>query len=310
MLFESQLCLEQIWFLWYVRSGLSLLPLVCDRDLRCSIGFPSLFITLSISWLFRSNSDAKFARRSQFQKFSNSSNDRFVRLNIRSSLRGSRVRPWASRNLIWRPKKILKQHKDISGHKFVSSINGTPDPVMNDFNFSWGNSISVNNRQLFGISGQNCRREFLSFPSKFENVSWEYSKRLWFRASRLSSAGGPSPPPFLIILESSCRRFLREVAPRLPWNLHCLQNPLPLHCRGRSRRLQALICVGSVLRARDHLLMKSQKQWRSTELIPLHSFLTVLWRNKLITGKSWYALSPVLSPLLMKIGALFLCNRC
>jgi hypothetical protein len=26
----------------------------------------------------------------------------------------------------------LKQHQEISGHKFVSSINGTPDPVMID----------------------------------------------------------------------------------------------------------------------------------------------------------------------------------
>jgi hypothetical protein len=33
------------------------------------------------------------------------------------------------------------------------------------------------------------------------------------------------------------------------------------------------------------------------------------WRNKLIIGKSWYALSPVLNPLLTKIGALFLFNR-
>jgi hypothetical protein len=157
---------------------------------------------------FRSNSSVKFARRSQFQNYSNSSNGRFVRLNIRLSLRGSRVRPWASWNLIWWPKKILKQHQEISGHKFASSINGTPDPVMIDSRFSWGNSISSNNRQLFGISGQNCRRDFLSFPSKFENVSWEYSLRLWFRAARLSSASGPSPSPFLIILASSRRRFL------------------------------------------------------------------------------------------------------
>jgi hypothetical protein len=52
MLFESQLCLEQMWFLWAVRSGPGLLPQVCGRDLRCSIGFLTLFITLSISWFF------------------------------------------------------------------------------------------------------------------------------------------------------------------------------------------------------------------------------------------------------------------
>jgi hypothetical protein len=101
---------------------------------------------------------------------------------------------------------------------------------------------------------------------------------------------GLLPRPFLIILASSRRWFLREVAPRLSRNLHCLQNPLPLRCRGRARHLQALICAGSVHRTCDSLLTKSLKKWCSTELIPLHSSLTVLWRNRLITGKSWYAL--------------------
>jgi hypothetical protein len=75
---------------------------------------------------------------------------------------------------------------------------------------------------------------------------------------------GLLPRPFLIILASSHRRFLREVAPRLPWNLHYLQNPLPLCCRGRTRRLQALTCAGSVHRTCDPLPMKSLKKWRST----------------------------------------------
>jgi hypothetical protein len=51
MLFESQLCLEQIWFLWAVRSGPSLLPPVCSRHLRCSIRFLTMFIIPSTSWL-------------------------------------------------------------------------------------------------------------------------------------------------------------------------------------------------------------------------------------------------------------------
>jgi threonine/homoserine/homoserine lactone efflux protein len=46
MLFENQLCLPQIWFLW---AGLC--PQVCSKDHRCSIGFLTLFITLSISRL-------------------------------------------------------------------------------------------------------------------------------------------------------------------------------------------------------------------------------------------------------------------
>jgi hypothetical protein len=51
----------------------------------------------------------RFAGRSQFQNYSNSSNDRVVGLNFRSSLRDSRVRPWALQKLIWRSKKILEQ---------------------------------------------------------------------------------------------------------------------------------------------------------------------------------------------------------
>jgi hypothetical protein len=192
----------------------------------------------------RSNSPVKFARRAQFQNYSKFSNGRLERLNFRSSLRGSCVWPWASRNLIWHPKKILKQHQEISGHKSVLSINGTPDHVSTDSRFARGNSISGNNCQLFGISGQNCKRDFLSFPSKFENVSWEYSPRRWFKATRLLSAGGPSPPPFL----NNFGEFAQAVLPRsgsspstelalftkpssssLPWAIPSLSSP---HLRG------------------------------------------------------------------------------
>jgi hypothetical protein len=223
MSFESQLCLAQIWSLWAIRSGSGFCPQVCSKDLRCLIGFLILFITPSISWPL-----VQIPLRS----LQGMLNFKIIQNSATAALRGSRVWPWASRNLIWWPKKILKQHQEISEYKSVLNINGTPDHVSTDSRFSRGNSISCNNCQIFGISGQNCKRDFLSFPSKFENVSWEYSLRLWFKAARLLSASGPSPLPFLIILASSHRRFFREVALRLPRNLHCLQNPLSLRCRG------------------------------------------------------------------------------
>jgi hypothetical protein len=40
------------------------------------------------------------------------------------------------------------------------------------------------------------KRDFLTFPSKFANVAWEFPPQLWFRTARPLPAGGPSPPPF------------------------------------------------------------------------------------------------------------------
>jgi hypothetical protein len=51
---------------------------------------------------------------------------------------------------------------------------------------------------------------------------------------------GPLPRPLLTILVSSLRRFFRVPTLRLPRNLHCSQNPIPLRCPGRIRRCQAL----------------------------------------------------------------------
>jgi hypothetical protein len=140
-----------------------------------------------------------------------------------------------------------------------------------DYRNFWGHSIPGNNLQFFGISGQNCRRSFDSFPSKFENASWVYPPRLWFRSPCSRLRVGHLPRPIIIILASSHRRFFREVALRLPRNLHYPQNPLPLRCRGRARRLQALFCAWCGRRLYDLLLTKSLRKWCSIELI-LHRF--------------------------------------
>ena len=81
------------------------------------------------------------------------------------------------------------------GKDFVPSINAPSGPAVKDFRNIWGHPISGNNLQIFGISGQNCRRSFDSFPSKFENASWVSSPRLWFRSPLLSLTGGSSPLP-------------------------------------------------------------------------------------------------------------------
>jgi hypothetical protein len=165
-----------------------------------------------------------FAGCSHFQNYSNSSNERFEGLNFWSSLRVSHVRPWASRKLIWRPKKILEQrplHLRNIGQAIGPSINAPSGPAVKDFRNIWGHPISGNNLQIFGIFGQNCRRSFDSFPSKFENASWVSSPRLWFRSPCSRFLVGCLPCPIIIVLVSSRRRFFREVALRLSRNLHC-----------------------------------------------------------------------------------------
>jgi hypothetical protein len=214
-------------------------PLLPSNDRLVSRSNSSSFslknVVVNLRWDGRG-----FAGHSQFQNYSNSSNDRFEGPNSRSSLRDSCTHPWASWKLIWRPKKILEQCPGNFGQDIVPSINAPSGPAVKDYRNIWGHSISSNNLQIFGISGQNCRRSFDSFPSKFENASWVYSPRLWFRSPLLSLTGGLSPHPLIIILVSSRRRFFREVALHLPRNLHCSQNPLPLCCCGRAHRLQAL----------------------------------------------------------------------
>jgi hypothetical protein len=234
--------------------------------------------------------DRGFARRSQFQNYSNSSNSRVVGLKFRSSLRDSCVRPRVRRKLIWRPKKISEHFPRNIGQDIVPSINDPSGPAVKDYRNFWGHSFPRNNLQIFEISGQNCRRSFDSFPSKFENTSWVYPPRLWFRSPCSRLRVGLLPRPIIIILVSSHMRFFREVALRLPQNLHCSQNPLPLRHRGRARRFQALCGAWSNHRLYDLLLTKSLRKWRSIELI-LHRFSpSALWHSRLITGKSWYVL--------------------
>jgi hypothetical protein len=87
-------------------------------------------------------------------------------------------------------------HPGNIGQDIDPIINAPSGPAVKDFRNIGGHSISGNNLQIFGISGQNCRRSFDSFPSKFENASWGSSPRLWFRSPWLSLTCGPSPPPF------------------------------------------------------------------------------------------------------------------
>ncbi|KAL5647176.1 hypothetical protein ACJX0J_041531, partial [Zea mays] len=172
------------------------------------------------------------------------SNGRLERPNSLSSLRGSCAWPWASWNLIWRPKKILKQHQEIFKNKSVLSINGASAHVLDDSRLFRDNSFSGNNYQLFRIPGQNCKRDFLSFRSKFENVSWEFSPQLWFKAARLLPAGGPSPQPFFnnfgefaqAVLSRSgsspsmkLALFTKASSSSLPWAIPMLSSP---HLRG------------------------------------------------------------------------------
>jgi hypothetical protein len=136
------------------------------------------------------------ANRSQFQKYSNSSFGRVASSRFRPSLRASRVLPWAPRKLIWQPKKILEQCPGNFGQDSVPRLNGSADPAAMDHCHICDLSLSGKNSQIFGLSGQKCKRSFGSFPNKFENASWVYPPRSWFRPPLLSLTGGPPSPPF------------------------------------------------------------------------------------------------------------------
>jgi hypothetical protein len=93
--------------------------------------------------------------------------------------------------------------------------------------------------------------------------------------------------PFLITLVSLLRRFFREVALRLPQNLHCAPNPPPpLYC-GQSHRCQTLLCGECARRARRARPPKSRKEWISTELIPLFFFLMARDGNGSGSDRVW-----------------------
>jgi hypothetical protein len=187
-----------------------------------------------------STSQAQFARRANFQNLSKFSNDRLERPNSWSSLRGSRACPWASRNLIWRPKKISKQHQEISKNKSVLSINGASDHGSDDSRSLRDNSFSGNNCQLFGFPGQNCKRDFLSFPSMFEDVSWEFPPAAVVQVCSSLACGWAFSPA----LFNNFGEFAQAVLPRsgsspstelalftkpssssLPWAILSLLNP-------------------------------------------------------------------------------------
>jgi hypothetical protein len=114
---------------------------------------------------------------------------------------------------------------------------------------------------------------------------------------------------FLITLVSLLRRFFREVALRLPPNLHCAQNPPPPLCRGQSHHCLALFCGVCVRRARRTRPLKSRKEWLSIVLFPTLFSLMASRHNLLIIGRSWYVPSLARNHLLMMIGVLSWFNR-
>jgi hypothetical protein len=273
-------------------SGANLVPLGRpDRPKRSSSSLRQRYSVFDrISFPSRPAIDQGFAGRSQFQKYSNSSNGRVASPGLRPSLRASRVHPWAPRKLIWRPKKILEQCPGNFGQDFVPSINGSAGPAAKGYCHIWDHSFSGKNLQIFGFSGQKCKRSFGSFPNKFENASWVYPPRLWFRSPCSRLRVGLLPRPFIIILVSSLRWFSRVAALHLPRNLHCSQNPIPPRCRGRVRQLQALRGTWCFRRLRDLLLSKPLKKWHFIELILHRSSPMALWRSRSIIEKSWYVL--------------------
>jgi hypothetical protein len=101
----------------------------------------------------RSSSHEQIARRAYFQNHSNFSSGHLARPNSWYSLWSSRACPRASRKLVWRPKKILNRHQEISKNKSALSINGASAPVSDDSRFHKNNSFSGNNCQIFGFPG-------------------------------------------------------------------------------------------------------------------------------------------------------------
>ncbi|ONM54005.1 hypothetical protein ZEAMMB73_Zm00001d019962 [Zea mays] len=148
-----------------------------------------------ISFPLRSVSDHEAVVRPHFQNYSNRRIGRMVRSGFRSSLEAPRVSPWAPRMLVWRPKKILEQCPENFGQDSVPGINGSSVPAASGDQHFRDLSLSRNNSQIFGISGQKCNRPVGSFPDKFANASWGFPPRLWFRPPLLSLTGGPPHPP-------------------------------------------------------------------------------------------------------------------
>jgi hypothetical protein len=109
-------------------------------------------------------SHEQIARRASFQNDSNFCSGRLGRPNLWYPLRGSRARPWVSRKLIWRPKKILNRHQEITKNKSALSFNAASATASDDSHSFRTNSASGNNCQIFGFPGQNCKKRFSYLP--------------------------------------------------------------------------------------------------------------------------------------------------
>ena len=154
-------------------SGANLVPLGRpNRPERSSLGLKQRHSVFDrISFPLRPTIDQACVVRSQFQKYSNYSIGRVASSGFRPSLRTSHVLPWAPRKLIWRPKKILEQCPRNFGQDSVPRLNGSADPVAMGHRHIWNLSLSGKISQIFGPSGQKCKRPFGSFPNKFAEAS-------------------------------------------------------------------------------------------------------------------------------------------
>ena len=116
--------------------------------------------------------------RPHFQNYSNRRVGRMVRSGFRSKPETPHVPPWAPRMLVWRPKKILEQCPENFGQDSAPGINGSSVPAASGDRFFRDLSLSGNNSQIFGLSGQKCNRPVVSFPDKFVKASWGFPPRL------------------------------------------------------------------------------------------------------------------------------------
>jgi hypothetical protein len=200
-----------------VLSGANLVPL--GGQAKTGRAKPRSSVFNRISYLVRrhsvrpaahSHSLDQIDRRAYFQNRSNPSSGNPARPLPRLSLRSYHARHWASRKSVWRPKRILNRHQEISDDKPASNINEISVAVSDDSRYHRNSSLSGNNSFVFELPGQICKRDFRTFPSKYVGLVWDFPPQMWFTSARPSSTGGPSHPPYF----NNFGEFAQAVLPR------------------------------------------------------------------------------------------------
>jgi hypothetical protein len=212
-----------------VRPGRSSLRLKQRHSVSDRISFPP-----------RPAIDQGYVVCPQFQNNSNFRIGRTTSSGFCPSLRTSRVFPWTPRKLIWRPKKILEQCPGNFGQDSVPSLNGSADPATTGPRHFWDLSLSGKNNKYLVSRGRSANSLLALSPISSRMHPGSIPRVYGSGPLCCRLLVGPLPRPLLTILVSSFRRFFRVATLRLPRNLHCSQNPIPLHCRGRICRLQVL----------------------------------------------------------------------